>query len=71
MNKAELEKNKAELEKKLLIDTKNLILQSMEGLDEMKKMQKRADLIGWIGITLMVTFSVLLVIVFLALMFFL
>ena len=61
--------NKAELEK--LIDTKNLILQGVEALDEMKKMQKRADLIGWIGITLMVTFSVLLVIVFLALMFFL
>ena len=61
--------DKAELEKKLLIDTKNLILQSMEGLDEMKKMQKSADLIGWIGITSMIVFTVLLVIVFLALMF--
>lgn len=63
--------NKAEHEKKLLINTKNLILQSMEVLDEMKKMQKSADIIGWIGITLMITFSVLLVIGFLALMFFL
>lgn len=59
---------KTELEK--LIDIKNLILQGMEGLDEMKKMQKSTDLIGWIGISLMITFSVLLVIVFLALMFF-
>ena len=49
--------NKAEHEKKLLINTKNLILQSMEVLDEMKKMQKSADIIGWIGITLMITFS--------------
>lgn len=63
--------NKAEHEKKLLINTKNLILQSMEVLNEMKKMQKSADIIGWIGITLMITFSVLLVIGFLALMFFL
>lgn len=63
--------NKAEHEKKLLINTKNLILQSMEVLDEMKMMQKSADIIGWIGITLMITFSVLLVIGFLALMFFL
>lgn len=61
--------SKTELEK--LIDTKNLILQSMEGLDEIKKMRKRADLIGWIGISLMITFTVLLVIVFIALMFFL
>lgn len=59
---------KTELEK--LIDIKNLILQGMEGLDEMKKMQKSTDLIGWIGISLMITFTVLLVIVFLALMFF-
>ena len=57
--------NKVELEK--LIDTKNLILQSMEGLDEIKKMQKSADLIGWIGLTVMIAFTVLLVIVFLAL----
>lgn len=39
--------------------------------EEFEKMKKRADLIGWIGITLMITFSVLLVIGFLALMFFL
>ena len=60
---------KTELEK--LIDTKNLILQSMEVLDEMKKTQKRTDIIACIGITLMITYSVLLVIGFLALMFFL
>lgn len=71
MTKAELEKDKAELEKKLLIDTKNLILQSMEALDEMKKMQKSTDIIGWIGLTLMITFSVLLGFGFIALMFFL
>jgi hypothetical protein len=61
--------SKTELEK--LIDTKNLILQSMEGLDEMKKMQKSSDLIGWIGLTFMITFSLLIGIGFLALMFFL
>ena len=71
MNKEELEKFKAELEKKTLIDTKNLILQSMEALDEMKKMQKSTDIIGWIGLTLMITFSVLLGFGFIALMFFL
>jgi hypothetical protein len=71
MRKAELEKDKAELEKKLLIDTKNLILQSMEALDEMKKMQKSTDIIGWIGLTLMITFGVLLGFGFIALMFFL
>ena len=63
--------NKAEYEKKLLIDTKNLILQSMEALDEMKKMQKSTDIIGWIGLTLMITFSVLIGFGFIALMFFL
>jgi len=71
MTKAELEKNKEELEKKLLIDTKKIILQSMEALDEMKKMQKSTDLIGWIGLTLMITFSVFLGFGFIALMFFL
>ena len=63
--------NKEEYEKKLLIDTKNLILQSMEALEEFEKMKKSSDLIGWIGLTLMITFSVLLGVGFLALMFFL
>lgn len=63
--------DKAELERKLLIDTKNLILQSMEALEEFEKMKKRADIIGWIGLTLMITFSVLLGFGFIALMFFL
>lgn len=63
--------NKEEYEKKLLIDTKNLILQSMEALDEMEKMKKSANLIGWIGLSLMITFSVLIGIGFIALMFFL
>lgn len=63
--------DKAELERKLLIDTKNLILQSREALEEFEKMKKRADIIGWIGLTLMITFSVLLGIGFIALMFFL
>lgn len=71
MDEVELERTKAELERKLLIDTKNLILQSMEVLDEMKKMQKSADIIGWIGLSLMIAFGVLLGIGFLALMFFL
>ena len=61
--------DKAELEK--LIDTKNLILQNMEALEEFKKMRKRADIIGWIGLTLMIAFSVLLGFGFIALMFFL
>ena len=61
--------NKAELEK--LIDTKNLILQSMEALEEFEKMKKSSDLIGWIGLTLMIAFSVLLGIGFITLMFFL
>ena len=55
---------KEELEKRLFIE-------EIEARDEFEKMQKSADLIGWIGITLMITFSVLLIIVFLALMFFL
>ena len=61
--------NKAERERKVLIDTKNLILQGVEALDEMKKMQKRADIIGWIGITSLIAFSVLLGFGFIALMF--
>ena len=63
--------DKAELERKLLIDTKNLILQSMEALEEFEKMKKSSDLIGWIGLTLMIAFSVLLGIGFITLMFFL
>ena len=62
---------KAELERKLLIDTKNLLHQSMEAMEEFEKMKKSSDLIGWLGITLMITFSALLVIGILALMFFL
>ena len=71
MDKAELERTKAELESKLLIDTKKLLLQSMEASEEFEKMKKSSDLIGWIGLTLMITFSVLLGIGFIALMFFL
>ena len=43
----------------------------MEALEEFEKMKKRADIIGWIGLTLMITFSVLLGFGFIALMFFL
>ena len=71
MDKAELERIKVELERKLLIDTKNLLLQSMEAREEFEKMKKSSDLIGWIGLTLMITFSALLGFGFLALMFFL
>ena len=71
MDKAELERTKVELERKLLIDTKNLIIQSREALEEFEKMKKSSDLIGWIGLTLMITFSVLLGFGFIALMFFL
>ena len=63
--------DKAELERKLLIDTKKLLLQSREALEEFEKMKKSSDLIGWIGLTLMITFSVLLGFGFIALMFFL
>lgn len=58
---------KTELEKKLLINTKDLIRQSMEVLDEMEKCQKRALLIHWI----IITFGVLLGIGILALISFL
>ena len=63
--------DKAELERKLLIDTKKLLLQSREALEEFEKMKKSSDLIGWIGLTLMIAFSVLLGIGFITLMFFL
>ena len=56
--------NKAELEKLLFIE-------KMAASKEFEKMKKSSDLIGWIGLTLMITFSVLLGFVFLALMFFL
>ena len=71
MDKAELERTKAELERKLLIDTKNLLRQSREALEEFEKMKKSSDLIGWIGLTLLITFSLLLGIGFITLMFFL
>lgn len=58
--------DKTQLEKKLLINTKNLILQTMEVLDEMEKGQKRAALIHWI-----ITFGALLGIGILALIVFL
>ena len=54
----------AELEKRLFIE-------KMEAREEFEKMKKSSDLIGWIGLTLMITFSALLGIGFLALMFFL
>lgn len=56
--------NKAELEKLLFIE-------KMASSKEFEKMKKSADLIGWIGLSLMITFSVLLGIGFIALMFFL
>ena len=54
----------AELEKRLFIE-------KIEAREEFEKMKKSSDLIGWLGITLMITFSVLLVIGILALLFFL
>lgn len=56
--------DKTQLEK--LIKTKDLIFQSMEVLDKIKKSQKIADRTNWI-----ITFGVLLVIGILALIFFL
>ena len=53
-----------ELEKRLFIET-------MEAREEFEKMKKSSDLIGWIGLTLMITFSALIGIGFIALMFFL
>ena len=67
MDKTELERTKAELERKLLINTKDLIRQSMEILDEMEKGQKRAVLIHWI----IIAFGALLGIGILALIVFL
>jgi hypothetical protein len=55
---------KAELEKLLFIE-------KMAAREEFEKMQKSSDLIGWIGLTFMITFSLLIGIGFLALMFFL
>lgn len=54
----------AELEKRLFIE-------KIEAREEFEKMKKSSDLIGWLGITLMITFSALLVIGILALKFFL
>lgn len=55
---------RAELEKRLFIE-------KMEAREEFEKMKKSADIIGWIGLSLMITFSVLLGIGFIALIFFL
>ena len=55
---------KAELEKLLFIE-------KMAASKEFEKMKKSSDLIGWIGLTFMITFSLLLGIGFIALMFFL
>ena len=54
----------AELERRLFTE-------KIEARNEFEKMKKSSDLIGWIGLTLMITFSVLLGIGFIALMFFL
>lgn len=67
MDKTQLEKKKLLLEKKLLINIKDLILQTMEVLDEIEKGQKRAALIHWI----IITFGTLLGIGILALIVFL
>lgn len=55
---------KAELEKLLFIE-------KMAASEEFEKMKKSSDLIGWIGLSLMIIFSALLGIGFIALMFFL
>ena len=67
MDKTQLEKKKLLLETKLLINIKDIILQTMEVLDEIEKSQKRAALIHWI----IITFGVLLGIGILALIVFL
>ena len=54
----------AELEKLLFIE-------KMAASEEFEKMKKSSDLIGWIGLTLMITFSVLIGFGFIALIFFL
>ena len=51
MDKTQLENKKLLLEKKLLINIKDLILQTMEVLNEIEKGQKRAAFIHWIIIT--------------------
>ena len=71
MNKAELERTKVELERKLLIDTKNLLLQSMEAIEEFEKMKKSTDLIGWVGLILMFAVGFLVIIALLTVIFFL
>lgn len=55
---------KAELEKLLFIE-------KMAASEEFEKMKKSSDLIGWIGLSLMIAFSVLLGFGFIALIFFL
>ena len=55
---------KEELEKLLFIE-------KMAARGEFEKMKKSSDIIGWIGLTLMITFSVLLGFGFIALIFFL
>ena len=56
--------DKTELEKLLFIE-------KMAAREEFEKMKNSSDLIGWIGLTLMITFSALLGIGFITLMFFL
>lgn len=51
---------KEELERQLLIE-------KIEARDEFEKMKKSSDLIGWIGLTLMIAFGALLGIGFIAL----
>ena len=48
-----------------------LFIEKMAAREEFEKMKKSSDLISWIGLTFMITFSALLGIGFLALMFFL
>jgi hypothetical protein len=55
---------KAELEKLLFIET-------MAARGEFEKMKKSSDIIGWVGLTFMITFSLLIGIGFITLMFFL
>ena len=50
---------------------RRLFIEKMAAREEFEKMKKSSDLIGWIGLTLMITFSVLLGIGFITLMFFL
>ena len=50
---------------------KLLFIEKMAASGEFEKMKKSSDLIGWISLTFMITFSLLIGIGFLALMFFL